>query len=75
MNQITKQVMVVPMATPKPNQQFEQLALFNIDGDPLVVGMQMPFQADSSAATVEDLVDDFNDLLDKLKTAGLMASS
>lgn len=75
MNQITKQVMIVPMAAPKFNQQFEQLALFNIDGDPLVVGMQMPFQADSVAATVEDLVDDFNDLLDKLKTAGLMASS
>ncbi len=31
-------------------------------------------QAESAAATVEDLVTDFNALLTKLKTAGLMIS-
>lgn len=35
----------------------------------------MPLQADSVAADVPTLVTDFNALLAKLKTAGLMASS
>lgn len=32
------------------------------------------FQPDSSAATIAELVSDFNAMLTKLKTAGLMAS-
>ena len=32
-------------------------------------------QADSTAAELEDLVDDFNDLLAKLRAAGILASS
>lgn len=36
---------------------------------------EMPVQADSVAADVATIVTDFNSLLAKLKTAGLMASS
>lgn len=36
---------------------------------------RMPFQADSTATTVAELKDDFNDLLAKLKAAGLMETS
>ena len=36
---------------------------------------QAVVQADSTATTVEELVTDFNALLAKLKTAGLMANS
>ncbi|WKY46117.1 Head fiber protein [Eubacteriaceae bacterium ES2] len=39
----------------------------------LLLGMpQADFQADSSAATIAELVTDFNALLAKLKSAGLM---
>ncbi|AWW25953.1 Head fiber protein [Acetobacterium sp. KB-1] len=39
----------------------------------LLLGMpQADFQADSTAATVTELVTDFNALLSKLKSAGLM---
>lgn len=36
---------------------------------------QMPLQANSAATMVSEVVTDFNDLLAKLQTAGLMASS
>lgn len=36
---------------------------------------EMPVQADSTAVDVAGIVTDFNSLLAKLKTAGLMASS
>lgn len=39
-----------------------------------VIGLSAENQADSTATTVEGLVADFNTLLSKLKTAGLMKS-
>ena len=39
-----------------------------------VIGLSAEYQADSTATTVESLVTDFNALLSKLKTAGLMKS-
>lgn len=74
-SQIVKQAVVVAQAAPKTNQQFEQIALFNEDGDALNLGTQMPVQAASVAADVATLKTDFNALLTKLKDAGLMASA
>lgn len=56
-----------------------QLALFGPDGAPITLlsseTNEMPVQAASVAATLPDLVTDFNALLTKLKAAGLMASA
>ena len=44
-----------------------------IKDEATVVGLSLiENQSESTATTIEDLVTDFNDLLSKLKTAGLM---
>ena len=61
------------------NTSFKNIEKNPIEVDGLILGdveiKQMPLQADSTADNVGDLVADFNDLLAKLKAAGLMASS
>lgn len=52
-----------------------QLDLFDESGVALVAPKQMPLQADTTAADLAALKVDFNDLLTKLKNAGLMATS
>lgn len=54
-----------------------ELALFNSDGTPFGASGMTPaaFQADTVAADLAALKVDFNALLDKLQTAGLMEAS
>ena len=66
---------VVAATSPDEGNEPVKISLFTSDGDPLTVGAQMPLQADIVAADLAALKVDFNLLLGKLKTAGLMASS
>ena len=51
------------------------LTLSSLSDAPLNVGAQVAFQADTTAVDLAALKVDFNALLTKLKTAGVMASS
>lgn len=52
-----------------------QLSVFDEDGAPLVIPTQAAAQADTVAADLAALKVDFNALLAKLRTAGVIASS
>lgn len=62
-------------ATDTLNGAFGKVEDRLVDLEALDSFVQMPLQANSTAANVADLVTDFNALLTKLKTAGLMASA
>lgn len=73
MNQQTKQVMVVAMDTPLPNQIFEQIALFNPDGTPYeltnVDGSEVPLTGYSIAGAAAAVLatDTVNDAIGKVE--------
>lgn len=56
------------------NIDYERLAVFLIGAAKELAARQAEMQAASTATDVATLVSDFNALLEKLKTAGLMAS-
>lgn len=66
------QATVVSQSAAKRGQESMQLALFHTDGTALAVGKKMPAQVDSVAADLTAMKVDFNALLAKLRTAGLM---
>lgn len=83
-NQTPLQAVVISQAAMTKHSSPVQLALFNQDGTPYdptqapdlegyLEAEPAAFQADSVAADVAALVVDFNALLAKLQTAGLMA--
>ena len=72
MNQVVKQVTVVPQTSPTPNQQMERVSLFNEAGVALAGAKVVAAQVDSVAATLPAMVVDFNLLLAKLRAAGVM---
>lgn len=74
-NQQTVRAVVNGTAAPKSNQGSLQLALVNPDGTTASTVKQAAAQADSTASTISALVTDFNALLAKLRTAGVIASS
>jgi hypothetical protein len=73
---VTKAVVVNSSAS-VPNTLPLQLALFKADGVTPLVPLATPAapQADSTATDVTGLKADFNALLAKLRTAGLMRTS
>ncbi len=75
--QFVKQSVVVSQDELIPSRMHERIALFNADGTPLDLSPNdvAAYQAASVATTVAGLVTDFNALLTKLQTAGLMATS
>lgn len=66
---------VVSQATIAKSQAPVQIALFKSDGTPYPIITKMPLQADTVAADLAALKVDFNLLLGKLKTAGLMSTT
>ena len=82
-NQTPLQAVVIEQDAVTRNSTPVRLALFNEDGTPwsplgedaLADAEPAAFQADTTAVDLAALKVDFNALLDKLQTAGLMASS
>lgn len=76
-NRTEQAVVVTDQTEVVGSQGLTRLAFFNDDGTPFVFGDEnLPpaaAQANSTAATVGDLVTDFNALLAKLRTAGYLA--
>lgn len=68
------QARVVAQAAPKQGQETMELSLFGSDGTPRVVTKQAAAQADTTAADLTALKVDFNALLAKLRTAGVIAT-
>lgn len=74
-NQSILEAIVVSKPTREHSKTPVQLALFNANGTPKVLpNVPTAAQADSVAATVGALVTDFNALLAKLRTAGILGS-
>ena len=71
----TVQAVVKPQSALERDGFVAHLTLSDLDDAPLTVGAQVAHQADSVAADIAAMVVDFNALLDKLQTAGVMASS
>lgn len=82
-NQTPLQAVVIGQEAVTKNSTPVRLALFNEDGTPwnplgndaLADSEPAAFQADTVAADLAALKVDFNALLDKLQTAGLMETS
>lgn len=72
LSRVTKAV-VVPAVNLNEHQTVMQLALVNPDGSPASTVKKQPAQADSTATDVTGLVADFNALLAKLRTAGILS--
>ena len=74
---VTKAVVVDATTTASPNTLPLQVALFKSDGKTPLVPLATPAapQADSTATDVTGLKNDFNALLAKLRTAGLLRTS
>lgn len=62
-------------ATPPAGSEPVTLTVFDSNGNPLTIPKQVAHQADTVAADLAALKVDFNALLAKLQTAGVMASS
>lgn len=77
MPQEIEQATLVSQSTLRPNLGVAKLALFNQDGTPFTVpeSQKAAAQADSTASDVAGVVSDFNSLLAKLRTAGIIAES
>jgi hypothetical protein len=72
-NQMATRMIVRAGATPGPlSVKPLEVVLMHEDGTEAGVVKMAAAQADSTATTVEDLVDDFNALLAKLRTAGII---
>ncbi len=76
----TEQAQIVTSQTEiDPTQGVTQLALFDLDGDPIDLGAggdgftPAAAVADSTADAIEGIVEDFNNLLAALRTAGIIA--
>ena len=69
------QVVVTPGGTLNPNTQLRPFEMFNADGTPVTPLKKAAAQADTTAADLAALKVDFNALLAKLRTAGVIASS
>lgn len=74
-DQVTEQFTVTAQATINPSQVLRKVALFSPSGAVLVTVLQAAAQADTVAADLAALKVDFNLLLAKLRTAGVIASS
>lgn len=74
-DQTTTNARVVSQEVPNKNQGSLLLALFNDDGTPRPVPNPAAAQADSTATDVAGLKTDFNALLAKLRTAGILKTS
>lgn len=83
-NRITPAMIVLGQTVIDPSQRPLQLALFNADGSPYSVPVaattavagtvkKMPAQVDSVAADLTAMKVDFNALLAKMRTAGLLS--
>lgn len=70
--QMVEQAILVSQSSLNNSQMPTQLALFKADGTPKVLANPAAAQVDSVAATVGALVTDFNALLAKLRTAGVL---
>ena len=66
----TASINEVYVADGSQSGSFQLLDFDNLNGI-----SQMPLQADSTATLVAGVVSDLNDLISKLKTAGLMATA
>lgn len=73
----TRSYVVVPAAADFGGDAtaLEGITLYGSDGTLVPATTQMPHQADTTAADLTAMKADFNTLLAKLQTAGLMASS
>lgn len=71
--QLTTELVVVSQTARTPGRVGEKVALFAADGSVLIAPKQAAAQVDSVAADVATLKTDFNALLAKLRTAGIMA--
>lgn len=60
---------------PVDGQEPVELSVFDADGSPLVIPVQAAAQADTTAVDLAALKVDFNALLAKLRTAGVIATS
>lgn len=70
--QIPVQAVVVSSASLSNSSQPIQLALFKTDGTPKVIANQAAAQVDTVAADLAAMKVDFNALLAKLRTAGVL---
>lgn len=77
-NQIVKQLVVVEQTDITTNQHFQQVALFNADGTPLVINQTAmepaAAQSDFVGADLTALKVELNAFLAKLEAAGIVAS-
>lgn len=71
-NQNTEQAIVATQTSFDRNQKVTQLALFKADGSPKTLADPAAAQVNSVATTVGGIVTDFNALLAKLRTAGIL---
>jgi hypothetical protein len=74
-NQTPMQAIVTPATAAKNNQGSVSINLFYADGTPASTVKKAAAQADTTAADLAALKVDFNALLAKLRTAGVIASS
>ena len=74
MNKVSKQLIVVSRAAINSQQVTQNVTLFNAAGQPLTAVKTAAAQADTTAADLAALKVDFNLLLAKLRTAGVIAA-
>lgn len=74
-DQTTLDAVVVTRNKTNEGQNPVLLALFNSDGTAKTLANPVAYQADSVATTAAGIVTDFNLLLAKLRTAGVMLPS
>jgi hypothetical protein len=72
-NQVTVRAVVVPNGTTSGQAGVTRLHLVNADGTEAGTVKKQAAQADSVASTVGGLVTDFNALLAKLRSAGVIS--
>jgi hypothetical protein len=68
------QVVVTPGGTLNKNTQLRPFELFNADGTPAGTVNKQAAQANTTAADLTALKVDFNNLLAKLRSAGIIAT-
>lgn len=71
---LTTVAVVVPGTPTSSNGTPRRLMLVNPDGSAAGTVKKAPAQANSTATELEDLVEDFNALLAKLRSAGVISS-
>lgn len=66
---------VVPRSTPSEKVTSMEISLFDTAGAPVTIPKPAAAQANSTATDTAGMVTDFNALLAKLRSAGLLKSS